>query len=194
VTKTLHSLSQEEERESDPLESTSGEISETVKSMSDTARRLMQLKLVKRQSTLSVRPDANNPVGTLHLNAFLQALLDRSVQQIYHSLGQSASWSQLAPSIQPLSQSQLIELYDSSGRVQNVQLLQLYVFRHGVQASARPQVWKHLLQVYPPEANWNERIELDETHQTLYEQMRSEWQTHFRHSKVQQVYQQVGLL
>lgn len=202
MSKTLHSLSQEEDTTdstsalSTTDESTAAETSDaTVKSMSETARRLMQLKLIKRQPSIITnqqRPtDSIGSTPALNLNLFLQALLDRSVQQISHCLGTSANWSLLAPPSQPLTQSQLVELYDSSGRIQNMQQLQLYVFRHGLHPDARPQVWKHLLEIYPAEATWTERTELDETHHTLYEQMRSEWQNNFRDYKVQQVYQQI---
>ena len=201
---------------------TSGRLSDSSNgsktSVSDTAKRLMQLRLIKRQTTTNSRNSSQSlqndefssfygnlfkkkvttnaaAAGSqLGLNNYLQALLDRSVEQISDGLGQSATWSQLAPLSQPLSYDQFKTCTDDKGRLLHFKFIQFYVYRHGVQPSARPLVWKHLLYVYRPNASWCERNALDQQHRAQYEHLKCNWQSKWTNERVQQTYQQVAFV
>ncbi|GLV33154.1 TBC1 domain family member 15/17 [Carabus blaptoides fortunei] len=81
------------------------------------------------------------------------------------------------PRASPLSAEQWNSLQDMEGRIQDVDGVKQVIFRGGVSASLRNEVWKYLLGYYPWHSTREERQRIHETKNREYFNMKLQWRS-----------------
>lgn len=77
----------------------------------------------------------------------------------------------------PLSQDQWDNCKDQYGRITNPEVIREIVFRGGIIPSLRYEVWKFLLNYYPWNSTFAERIELKKIKTDEYYRMKLQWKS-----------------
>ena len=92
---------------------------------------------------------------------------------------------------EPLTEQQYLKYLHPDGRIKCLRELRLAIYKRGIESSLRSTLWKHLLNVYPPNMTSEQRVRFVQMKSDQYYQLCFTWQRNFSHPKVQQVYNQV---
>lgn len=92
---------------------------------------------------------------------------------------------------EPLTEQQYLKYLHPDGRIKCLRELRLAIYRRGIEPSLRSTLYKHLLNVYPPNMTSEQRVRFVQQKSDQYYQLCFTWQRNFSHPKVKQVYNQV---
>lgn len=94
--------------------------------------------------------------------------------------------------LRPLTYKQYENFLDKSGHIISVRELRISIYRHGIEADLRPIVWKHLLNIYPPGMNEEDRIDYLREKSELYFDLKRTWRTNINDQRVDVIYNMVS--
>lgn len=84
----------------------------------------------------------------------------------------------------PLSDAEFRSYLDEEGRLVKPEQFRLAVYQGGVEASLRPVVWRHLLNIYPPHVAGQDRIAYCKRLAEQYNELKRAWQKQLKQGVV----------
>lgn len=93
---------------------------------------------------------------------------------------------------EPFNEQQYLKYLFPDGRIRSLREMRLAIYRRGVESSLRSTIWKHLLNVYPPNMTSEQRVRFCQQKADRYYQLCIIWQRNFAHARVQHIHNQVS--